>query len=152
MFLILSILIGTLLADALIFRHRLAVGIRIAAMLSIDRIEDTLNSPSGDTTLYIVGTHWLDLDSYKVYISSGRLIPLRAYIVTDAADPVYPRDITAEWNGPLFTAGDNLVSVAFDERNGRLYTIHDWIQKPVLLDDEGTEPRAAFARYIDTLR
>ena len=50
-----------LLLDALLFHHRLAVEARAWQLVwDIDEIEDTLISPSGQTVVYVVGSHWLD--------------------------------------------------------------------------------------------
>ena len=142
---------GALLIDAFLFHHRFAVEARAWQLVwDIDEIEDTLTSPSGRTTAYIVGSHWLD-SSYRVYLSGPRLFPYRANIETTATDPIYPRGITATWNGPLFTAGDNLISVAFDERAGKLFTYDDWTHGAHPLT-EPPKTRETFAKYIQTMR
>ncbi len=142
---------GALLIDAFFFHHRLAVEARAWQLIwDIDEIEDTLPSPSGRTTAYIVGSHWRG-SGYRVYLSAPRLFPYRAYIQTTARDPSYPREISATWNGPLFTAGDHLLSVAFDERTGKLYTYDDWTRGAQSLTGP-QDAREKFSKYIQTLR
>jgi hypothetical protein len=138
---------GALLIDAFLFHHRLAVEARAWQVFwDIDELEDTLRSPSGRSVVYVVGSHWLD-SGYRVYLSVGRLFPYQAYIETTASNPSYPRDIDATWNGPLFTAGDGLPSVAFDERTGKLYTYDEWMQG-ARSAIEPPKTRETFSRYI----
>jgi len=146
-----TVLMAALLIDAFLFQHRLAVEARAwEPVWDIDEIEGILASPSGRSTAYVVGSHWLD-SGYRVYLSARGVFPHQAYIETTARNAAYPRDIKAVWNGPLFTAGDNLLSVAFDERTGKVYTYDEWTQGPVSITDP-LKAREAFSIYIQTMR
>lgn len=116
MLLIPALLLAAFLSDAFIFRHRLAVEARTwQPILDGCNISEIRVSPSGRTTAYIVSDSWLDT-FVSVYLSEGGLFPKYARIA------VNPRNLKIGWDGPLFTGGDGVVSVGFDERDGRLYT------------------------------
>ena len=119
-----------LLIDAFCLRHRLAVEIRAwSPIFDVDVIEDRLVSPSGRTTVYVVGSYWLD-SSHRVYVSHGHLFPDVGWIETGLTDPSYPRDVVARWRGPFFAAGESeqSLSVAYDERDDRFYTYSQWTE------------------------
>lgn len=139
-----------LAVDAFFFRHRLAVEARTWFPI-LDTAEgvDVLTSPTGRSTVYVVSDGFVD-SSYSIYLSTRRLFPRRAYIETTSSDASYPRDISASWNGPLFTAGDGLVSVAFDERSGKLYTYGEWTRGSVSASS-APKTREAFAHYVQSL-
>lgn len=140
-----------LAVDAFFFRHRLAVEARTwFPIFDTEDIVDVVTSPSGRTKVYVVSGGFVD-SSHSLYLSTRRLFPRRAYIETTSSDASYPRDISASWNGPLFTAGDGLISVAFDERSGKLYSYREWIPSRVLSSNP-PKTREAFAHYILNLR
>lgn len=119
-----------LLVDAFCLRHRCAVGMRAwNAVFDADIIEDQIESHSGKTTVYVVGSHWLD-SSYRVYVSRGHLFPSVGWLETKSEDPAYPRDVMAKWRGPFFVGGEseNSLSVAYDERDDHFYTYWDWAE------------------------
>lgn len=122
-----AVAFSLLLVDAYLLRHRYAVESRSWSIMDADEIEDRLESPSGRTTVYVVGNHWLD-SSYRVYVSHGHLFPSVGWLETESSDPVYPRDIIARWRGPFFVAGEgeDSLSVAYDERDDRFYSYRDW--------------------------
>jgi hypothetical protein len=96
-------------------RHRLAVKFRAWSLIWDDGlIHDVLLSPTGKTTVYVVGNHWLD-SAYWVYISDGGLFPRQAILYTKSMDAYYPRDITASWTGTVFTAAEDFVTLRYDE-------------------------------------
>lgn len=136
------LLSGVFLADAFMFRHRLAVEARnLPTFLDISVMEDIITSPSGRTTAYIVGNHWLD-SSYCVYLSAGGLFPRTVVVQPISSGAAYPKDIKAVWSGPLFTIGEGQILAAYDERNGKLYTY--W--------ELGRGDLESFGRYIETIR
>jgi hypothetical protein len=109
------------LFDAFVFHHRLAVECRVRVeIFNSSSIEDILPSPSGDTTIYMVEDHWIER-SYRIYISAHTLFPRCEMILTSLPDLAYPRDIRVDWKGPVFVAGDSLVTLAYDERNAKIY-------------------------------
>lgn len=104
-----------LVGDALVLRHRIAVEFRAwAPIMDITSVEDVIHSPSGQTTVYIVGAHWLD-SAYWAYISDGGLFPRHSVLHTRGDDAYYPRDITATWSGSTFTAAEQFVTLRYDE-------------------------------------
>lgn len=117
-----------LLVDAFFLRHRIAVHMTTwSAPFFSDRIEDCLVSPSGRTTVYVVGSHWND-SAYSVYVSHGHLFPSVGRIETEFPADAYPLDLIANWRGPFFVAGqsEQSLSVAYDERDGHFYTFWDY--------------------------
>jgi len=144
-----SLLVMAWLADAFMWRHRLAVEARAwHPVWDTEEIEGILVSPSGRTTIYVVGSHWLD-SSYSIYISSGRLFPRRAYLATEGDDASYEKDISASWNRELFTAGDAGVSLAVDERSGNIYTYEVWAKESF---SRTSRRRAEFGQYVESMR
>ena len=138
----------TLVTDAFCFRHRLALQFRTWSLFwDTESIDDIIRSPSGKTTAYIVGSHWLD-SGYWAYLSDGHLFPRHAPIETTAADAFYPRDVQAGWDGPVFTAREQFISLAYDERDGQFLSYYGWSAGP----SDGTRSREAFSNYITTLK
>lgn len=114
--------LALLVVDAFVLRHRVAVAVRIWTPLMGDgRIEDTFTSPSGRTTVYLSGDHWLDT-CYSAYISDGGLFPRHGYIATNAENARYPRDLTAGWNGDVFTASEQFTALRYTESSRKLET------------------------------
>lgn len=98
---------ATLGIDAFLLRHRFTVTIRTSDPLwNTERIEDVFPSPSGRTTAYLVGSHWID-SGYWVYLSEGGLFLKRIGIRTSGADDNYPRDFQVRWEGPALIAATN---------------------------------------------
>lgn len=134
--------------DAFAFQHRLAIGVRLwEPFFHAHSIADIKVSPSGKTTAYIVSSNWLD-DAYAVYFSTRSLFLLCDSIDLDTPKANYPRDVSAGWDGPLFTTGQRLVSVAFDERQMKLLTYYDWTKGA----HYESMTRESFAAYIASLR
>ena len=101
--------------DCLWLRHRLAVELRAWSLIwDTERLDDIIPSPSGRTTVYIVGSHWLD-SAYWAYISDGGLFPKHEFLHTKSADASYPRDLTASWTGSVFTAAEDFVTLRYNE-------------------------------------
>lgn len=101
--------------DCFLLRHRFAVELRAwSPVWDTESIDDIIQSPSGRTTVYIVGSHWLD-SAYWAYISDGGLFPRREFLHTKGADAYYPRDLTATWTGSVFTAAEDFVTLRYDE-------------------------------------
>ena len=113
--------LALLCVDAFVLRHRVAVRLRVWSPLGMESLEDTLPSPSGRTVVYIVGTHWLD-SSYEAYISDGGLFPKRYYLATKSDDAFYPRDVSGQWKGDVFTAAEQFLALRYTESSGRLET------------------------------
>ena len=101
--------------DCFVLRHRIAVECRAWSLVwDTDSIDDIIPSPSGRTTIYIIGSHWLD-SAYWAYISDGGLFPRRQFLHTKGADAYYPRDLSASWSGSVFTAAEQFVTLRYDE-------------------------------------
>ena len=138
-----------LLVDAYALRHRIAVEVRAKVPLFvIARIAGTYVSPSGQTTVYLLESGFLDT-FYSVRVSAGGLFPQSGYIPTQVDTP--RRDLIAEWRGPLFVAGDRLISYAYSETEHRAYTYDEWIQGPRAPNDT-TRTLEGFSAYINSLR
>jgi hypothetical protein len=106
--------------DCLVLRHRLAVEFRAWSLIwDTETIDDIIYSPSGRTTVYIVGSHWLD-SAYWAYISDGGPFPRHEFLHTKGADANYPRDLSASWTGSVFTAAENFVTLRYDESTGQI--------------------------------
>jgi len=102
--------------DVTVLQHRLAVGFRSwSPVWDCEQVVDTLRSPSGKSTAYIVGGGFLD-STYWVYISDGGLFPKRAYIHMNATDAHYPKDFSAAWSGSVFS----VAGVRYDETTRQL--------------------------------
>ena len=113
-----SLTLTTFFLDVFVFRHRLAVECRSwSPVWDCEDIADILTSPSGRSTAYIVGGGFLD-SAYWTYISDGGLFPKHCYIDTGPTDAYYPKDFSASWAGPVFTAA----SVTYDESTHQLIT------------------------------
>lgn len=110
---------GLLAADAFLNRHQLAIELRTWSVFSSQLIEDTLPSPSGRSTAYIVGDHWLD-SFYQVYISDGHLFPKHAYLPASSTDPVYPRDMIVAWSNDVLTVTVTSPVLRYSESTGLL--------------------------------
>ena len=107
---------GLFLTDAFVLHHLIAVWARgLYYFVPLEGVEGTLRSPSGRTTAYIVGVHWLD-SSYSAYFSSGGLFPRRAKFDSGVDTEVYGRNFTAKWEGSTFT----VAKLTYDEKTGQL--------------------------------
>lgn len=96
----------TFVVDTTIFQHRLAVELRSwSPVWDGENVVDTLRSPSGRSTAYIVGEGFLD-SAYWAFISDGSLFPKHTYIDTHSTDAYYPKDFSAAWSGPVFSVAD----------------------------------------------
>jgi hypothetical protein len=132
-----------LLVDAYVFRHRIAVEARAwGPVFDPTEIADTFVSPSGQTTVYLLRSSFVD-SSYSVCVSAGGLFPLSGYVVSTSED-VFRRDLTAGWHGTLFSIGHRLLSYAYSETEHRAYTYDDWIHRP--------RPLEEFSAYITSLQ
>lgn len=108
--------------DAYILRHRMAVEMRAWSLLmDTEKIEDVLRSPSGGSTVYVVGSHWLD-SSYRAYVSDGGLFPKSGRIRTTGSDARYADGVTAQWSGEVFAAAEKFLALRYNERSGLLET------------------------------
>ena len=104
------------IVDATVLQHRLAVEFRSWSLVwDCEDVVDTLRSPSGRSTAYIVGGGFLD-SAYWAYISDGGLFPKHTYIDMDATDAYYPKDFSAAWSGSVFS----VAGVHYDETTRQL--------------------------------
>ena len=169
------------LTDAFFLHHRIAVTMRTSAVFFDSKIiEGILPSPSGRSTAYIVGDHWL-ASFYGVYMSApGSLFP-RHEPISRAENLCYPRDIHAAWTGPFFTAGPafppgqplnyypqalaesytaefhtppppQLLTLGFDERTGQAHTLWQWQSGPRHIGDFVKKSLKAFHEHLEALR
>lgn len=143
-----------LVVDAFIFQHRLAVTAHSAHAIHGDFDPKILLSPSGKTTAYVMTGGFVDT-AYYVCISSNHLLPLSHLI--DSSDPRGPKssDIIAKWNGPIFLAGDKLVSFAYDERSGHFIDQDSYFRGGLKNNDgelmKHIKSHEAFADYLLSL-
>lgn len=139
-----------LVVDAYALRHRLAVEARAwHPVWDITYVSDTFVSPSGQTTVYLLTSSWLD-SFHTVCIPAGGLFPLEGYVHTSQGDTPR-RDLIAGWHGTLFSIGDELISYAYSEADQRAYTYDEWIRGPVTIDDT-TKTLEGFSAYITSLQ
>jgi hypothetical protein len=111
-----AVAVSAFLMDAFVLRHRLSIELRSwSPVFDCEDIVDTLRSPSGRSTAYIVGGGFLD-SAYWVYISDGGFFPKHTYINMDSTDAHYPKDFTASWTTSVFS----VVGVSYDESTGQL--------------------------------
>jgi hypothetical protein len=110
-----SLFLTAFTIDCLLLRHRMAVELRAWSIIwDTESIDDIIPSPSGRTTVYIVGSHWLD-SAYWAYISDGGLFPRHRILHTIGPDAYYPKDLKASWTGTVFTAAEGFVTLRYDE-------------------------------------
>ena len=139
-----------LLVDAYAFRHRIAVEARAwQPVWDIMEISDTFVSPSGQTTVYLLNSSWLD-SSYSVCVSAGGLFPLSGHIVSPHGDTLRS-ELMAGWHGTLFMIGDQLISYAYSETEHRAYSYDEWSEGPVGLHDP-PKTLEAFSAYVSSLK
>ena len=143
---------AVLLVDAFALRHRLTMQAKIwNPIWQIGVIQEVYVSPSGRTTVYLVGQHWLD-SSYSLYLSAGSLFPRRIDVGSDEPNLRY-QDLVGSWKGPFFTFGAGRIWAAFDERNGSLYSYDDWhFYRGPRTFNEPPRTHEAFSQYIETIR
>jgi hypothetical protein len=149
-----SLTIALLTVDAFAFHHRLAVSAHSLHSLSFDSNPKIIISPSGKTTAYLMTGGVMDT-VYYVCISSNQLLPV--YRVIDSNEVGSPRyeDMIARWDGPVFFAGDKLVTLAYDERNGKIIDRESYMRGGVRVYDEEymrhIKTPEAFAEYLLSL-
>jgi hypothetical protein len=119
--------VSLLVVDSYFLRHRLAVEWRTwSPFFDITHISEVLVSPSGRTTVYLINSGFTD-SSYSVYVSSGSLFPIFAYLVP-ASQNMIRGELDIGWNGSVFTAGHKLLSFAYSEDDDRVFSYEDWIR------------------------
>ena len=139
-----------LVVDAYALRHRIAVEARVwHPVWDITYVSETFVSPSGQTTVYLLTSSWLDL-SYSVCVSAGGLFPLEGYVFSSRTETPR-RDLIVGWHGTLFSIGDKLISYAYSETDQRAYTYDEWIRGPIEIDDT-TKTLEGFSAYITSLQ
>lgn len=139
-----------LLVDAYALRHRIAVEARAwQPVWDMTDISETFVSPSGQTTVYLLSSSWLD-SSYAVCVSTGGLFPLSGYVVPSHEDTPR-RDLTVGWHGTLFSIGDHLISYAYSETDHRAYSYDVWTRGPhsIYAPPKTLE---AFSAYVTSLQ
>ncbi|WP_395741089.1 hypothetical protein [Prosthecobacter sp.] len=142
--------------DAFAFHHRLAVQAYSTAhsLLSMDTAPAAMRSPSGKVTAYVISAGIVD-PIYVISISSGHLLPLYRVIRPSTAEGTRRADLIARWEGPVFLAGDKLVSLAYDERSGKLIDMESYNSGPIRLDQQeimkNTKSPEAFAEFLLSL-
>jgi len=136
-----------LVVDAFFLRHRLAVEWRSwTPFFDITHISEVLVSPSGRTTVYLINSGFTD-SFYSVYVSAGTLFPISGYLEPTSSD-MHRADLDIGWSGSLFTAGHKLLSFAYSETDGRVFSYGNWIQST--LDPPRTIE--AFSAHLIQLR
>lgn len=149
-----SLTLTLLTVDAFAFHHQLAVSAHSLHSLSFDSNPKIIRSPSGKTTAYLMTGGGMDTVFY-VYISSNQLLPESRLVDSNEAGRSRYEDMIARWDGPVFVAGEKLVSLAYDERSGKITDRESYtrgVMKPY--DDEywkPTESPEAFAAYLLSL-
>lgn len=139
-----------LLVDAYAFRHRIAVEARAwQPVWDITDISEIFVSPSGQTTVYLLNSSWLD-SFYSVCVSEGGLFPLSSYVVPTDEDTAR-RDLTVGWHGTLFSIGDHLISYAYSETDHRAYSYEEWRRGPIAIHDP-PKTLEAFSAYVSSLQ
>jgi hypothetical protein len=138
-----------LVVDAYMLRHRIAVEARVWRPFWSGDVEEIFVSPSGRTTVYLVGFDGADT-SYGVYVSERGLFPLFGSVHPNSQD-VFRRNLTVGWRGTLFVVGDGLISYAYSEADQRAYTYDEWIHGPRALDDTTRTPEG-FSAYVTSLQ
>jgi hypothetical protein len=114
---VLIIGVTAFVADVTLLRHRISLEVRTwSPIWDCEEIVDTLPSPSGRTTAYIVRGGFLD-SAYWVYFSDGGIFPKHSYIETGATDVAYPKDIAGAWTGSVFS----IANLRYDESSGKIY-------------------------------
>lgn len=141
--------------DAFVFHHRIAViahGLQSSA--SLDSDPKITRSPSGKTTAYLVSGGFIDA-YYTVCISSNQLLPVSHIINPSDVNGSTSTDMIARWDGPVFLAGDKLVSFAYDERSGKVIDRESYTQGGIRIGDEAfmkhIKTSEAFAEYLLSL-
>ena len=136
-----------LVVDAFFLRHRLAVEWRSwTPFFDIAHISEVLVSPSGRTTVYLINSGFTD-SSYSVYVSAGTFFPISGHLEPTSSD-MQRADLDIGWSGSLFTAGHKLLSFAYSETDGRVFSYGNWIQST--LDPPRTIE--AFSAHLIQLR
>ena len=138
-----------LVVDAYTLRHRIAVEARVWWPVWGSHVEETFVSPSGRTTVYLVGFHWLD-SSYCVFVSEGGLFPLLGDVYPTSQD-VFRRNLTVGWRGTLFVIGDRLISYAYSETDHRPYSYDEWTRGPIAMHDP-PKTLEGFSAYVTALQ
>lgn len=142
--------------DAFAFHHRYAVlsYSTVHQFFDMDPNPKVITSPSGKTTIYLMSGGFQDT-FYSVCISSKRLMPLSRPIQPSSSEGPTATDIIARWDGPVFLAGDKLVSLAYDERTGELIDKQSYPRGGMPVADEKlmshTKTPEAFAEYLLSL-
>ena len=138
-----SLTIALLTVDAFAFHHRLAVSAHSLHSLSFDSNPKIIRSPSGKTTAYLMTGGVMDT-VYYVCISGNRLLPESRVIDSNEVGSPRYEDMIARWDGPVFLAGEELVSLAYDERNGKIIDRESYMRGGVRVYDE------EYMRHIKT--
>lgn len=149
-----SLTLALLTVDAFAFHHRLAVSAHSLHSLSFDSNPKIIRSPSGKTTAYLMTGDVMDT-VYYVCISSNRLLPESRLIDSNEAGRPRYDDMIARWDGPVFLAGEKLVSLAYDERSGKFIDRESYTRGGVRVYDEEymrhIKTPEAFAEYLFSL-
>ena len=139
-----------LVVDAYTLRHRIAVEARAwQPVLDATYISETFVSPSGQTTVYLLSSGWLD-SFYAVCVSAGGLFPLSGYVVPSHVDTPR-RDLTVGWHGTLFSIGDHFISYAYSETDHRAYSYDEWTRGAHAIYDP-PKTLEAFSAYVSSLQ
>ncbi len=149
-----SLTLALLTVDTFAFHHRLAISAHSLYSLSFDSNPKIIRSPSGKTTAYLMTGGVVDTIFY-VCISGNQLLPKSRLINSNAAGRPRYEDMIARWNGPVFLAGEKLVSLAYDERSGKIIDWESYMRSGVQVHDEEymrhIKTPKAFAEYLISL-
>ncbi len=140
-----------LTVDAFVFHHRIAVlAHSLHSIVAFDNDPKIMRSPSGKTTAYLVSGGFLDA-YYTVCISSNQLLPAAHIIDPSDVDGSTSTDMIARWDGPVFLAGDKLVSFAWDERSDKAID-YESLTRPGASDTNGSfRTPEALSEYLLSL-
>ncbi len=144
-----------LTVDAFAFHHRIAVlAHSLHSIVEFDYDPKIMRSPSGKTTAYLVSGGFQDV-FHTVCISSNHLMPIAHIIDPSGIDGSTSTDMITRWDGPVFLAGDKLVSLAYDERTGEVIDKESCSRGGIRINDEEfmkrTRTHEAFAEYLLSL-
>jgi hypothetical protein len=144
-----------LTVDAFVLHHRIAVlAHSLHSIVAFDYDPKIMRSPSGKTTAYLVSGGFQDV-FYTVCISNNHLMPIAHIIDPSGIDGSTSTDMIARWDGPVFLAGDKLVSFAYDERSGKAIDMASYTQGGIQIGNEAfmkhIKTSEAFAEYLLSL-
>lgn len=137
--------------DTFAFHHRIAVlAYSLHSVVAFDYAPKILRSPSGKTTAYLVSGGFLDA-YYTVCISSNQLMPAAHIIQPSDANGSTSTDMIAKWDGPVFLAGDKLVSFAWDERSNIAIDQESLTRGGIYSNDNRFRTPEALSEYLLSL-